>query len=85
MIRIKRIRMIYDRIPLDRREATLLSQQLLSLVKKELQGAPSGTLDHISLPPIRISSDRVGPPEIARRAATAVGREVAQRLNRKSE
>lgn len=82
MIRIKRVRITYDRLPLDRRQAAALSRQVLSLAQKQLQGGPSGEIDRLSPPTIRLSPDRVGKPEIARRTAGAIRREITHRLKR---
>ncbi len=83
MIRIKRIKITYDRIPLDPRQAAMLSKQVLSQVQKQLQGAPAGRIERLSPPAVRISSESAGKPEIVRRAAGAIREEVAHRLKRK--
>ncbi len=83
MIRIKRIKITYDRLPLDPRQAAMLSKQVLSQVQRQLQGAPSGKIERLSPPAIRISSDRIGQPEIVRRTAGAIHHAVADRLKRK--
>ncbi|MBI3803968.1 MAG: hypothetical protein HY282_09440 [Nitrospirae bacterium] len=88
MIRIKRVRITYDRLPLDRKAAARLSKQILSQLQKELEQQPegaSGTLDRLSPRPIRIASDRTGRTEIARRAAGAVCQELVDQLDRKKE
>lgn len=82
MIRIKRIKITYDRVPLDQRQAAMLSRQVLSQVQKQLQGAPSGRIERLSPPAIRISSERTGKPEIVRQTAGAIRQEISERLKR---
>lgn len=83
MIRIKRIKITYDRVPLDSRQAAMLSREVLSQVQKQLRGVPSGRIERLSPPAIRISSDRAGRPEIVRRTAGVIHQEIADRLKRK--
>ena len=83
MIRIKRVRITYDRIPLDQQQAAILSRQVMALVQKQLQGGASGAIDRLSPPAVRVSPDRAGKPEIARRAAGAIRQEIVQRLVRR--
>jgi len=82
MIRIKRIKIIYDRVPLNPGQAALLSREVLSQVRRELQGTSPGRIDRVSAPTVRISAERVSRPEIVRRTAGAVRREIARKLDR---
>ena len=83
MIRIKRIKITYDRVPLSPQQAAVLSRQVLSQVQKQLQEAPSGKIERLSPPAVRISSDRPGRPEIVRRTAGVIRQEIADRMKRK--
>lgn len=80
MIRIKRVQITYDRLPLTRRQAAILSREVMAQVQKQLQDGPTGTVGRLAPPTIRVSSNRAGKPEIVRRAAGAVHAELARRL-----
>lgn len=82
MIRIKRIKITYDRVPLDPRQAAMLSKQVLSQVQKQLQGSSPGRIDRLSPPTVRVPSGRASRPEIVRRTAGAIRQEIAQRLKK---
>ncbi|TAK09735.1 MAG: hypothetical protein EPO39_01815 [Candidatus Manganitrophaceae bacterium] len=82
MIRIKRVRIVYDRLPLDPRQAATLSRQVLAQVQRALEGGPSGRIDRLSPPTIRVSPDGASKPEIVRRTAGAIRQEIAHRLKK---
>ena len=82
MIRIKRVRIVYERLPLGQKQAATLSRQVFAQVQRALEGGPSGEIDRLSPPAIRLSPDRARQPEIVRRTAGAIRQEIAQRLKK---